>query len=254
MKILIVEDEPLVAMSLAKLVKELEPAAELLGPIATVKEAREWFLANPQPDLVLSDIQLSDGISLDIFSADFPSCPIIFTTAYNEYAIRAFKLNSIDYLLKPIDKIELQTAFQKYHLLQSKFSNENYIRQIAEVFKNFSELKKYKERFAVHQGRTVTLVPSNEICFFVKEELIYLVNAESKKFITDYRSLDEISELVDPSQFYRANRQYLVHLKSIEGFRTDESGRITLKIKNNKSEEIIISKEKAAEFRKWFEG
>ena len=254
MKILIVEDEPLVAISLAKLVRELETDAELLGPIGSVKEAREWFEANPQPDLILSDIQLSDGISLDIFSAEFPSCPIIFTTAYNEYAIRAFKLNSIDYLLKPIDKKELLAAFQKYHLLQSKFSNEHYLKQIADVFKNFSELKKHKERFAVHQGRTVTLVSTTDVSFFVKEELIYLLNHESKKYITDYRSLDEISELVDPALFYRANRQYLVHLNAIKGFRTDESGKVSLKIKNNKSDEIIISKEKAAEFKKWFEG
>ena len=118
MKILVIEDEPLVAESLMKMVKQLEPSAELIGPIPTVKASLEWLEENIQPDLILSDIQLADGISLDIFYEQRVSCPIIFTTAYNEYAIRAFKVNSIDYLLKPVDKKELQDAFQKFHLLQ----------------------------------------------------------------------------------------------------------------------------------------
>src|SRR5215468_7038231 len=113
MKILVIEDEPLVAVSLINLVKELEPSASVEGPIGSVRESAEWLSKNILPDLILSDIQLSDGISLDIFSGSSPSCPIIFTTAYDEYAIRAFKVNSIDYLLKPIEKEELQNAFQK---------------------------------------------------------------------------------------------------------------------------------------------
>ena len=122
MKILVIEDEPLVAESLMKQVRQVEPTAELTGPLPTVKASMKWLSENPHPDLILSDIQLADGISLDIFSELKVQCPVIFTTAYNEYAIRAFKVNSIDYLLKPIDKNELAAAFQKFHLLQSKFN------------------------------------------------------------------------------------------------------------------------------------
>jgi DNA-binding LytR/AlgR family response regulator len=252
MNILVLEDEALVAKSLMVLLKQLEPEAIINGPVDTVKSASE-VLSKSSPDLIISDIQLADGISLDVFNQQKILCPIIFTTAYNEYAIRAFKLNSIDYLLKPIDKEELKAALDKYHLLQSKFSNEDYLKQMAELFANFNNVKKYKERFAVHVGRSVTLVSVDEIALFSKEEVIYLVNKDGKKFITDFRSLDEIHELIDPAIFYRANRQHIVHLPFIESYRSDDTGKLTLKMRNIKTDELIVSKEKAVEFRKWFE-
>jgi two-component system LytT family response regulator len=253
MTILIIEDEPLVAISLLRLVRELEPDAVIHGPLAGVAVAKQWLASQPPPDLILADIQLADGISLDIFSDDKPGCPIIFTTAYNEYAIRAFKVNSIDYLLKPIEKKELELAFRKFHQLQSKFSNDIYLRQLMELFGNFSQGKKYKERFTVHVGRSVMLVPQQEVACFVKEEIIYLVNHEGKKLITDYRSLDEIEELLNPAEFYRANRQYILQLVFIESFRSDDTGKIHVRVKGVKMEDVIISKEKAADFRKWFD-
>ncbi|MES2850687.1 MAG: LytTR family DNA-binding domain-containing protein [Bacteroidota bacterium] len=253
MTILIIEDEPLVAVSLANLVKQLEPGAVIHGPVGSVTEARQWLEQNIIPDLILSDIQLSDGISLDIFDNNDISCPIIFTTAYNEYAIRAFKLNSIDYLLKPIDKEDLEAAFKKFHFLQSKFNNATYLKQITELFSNFPGTKKFKERFTVHVGRSVTLIPVTDIAMFVKEELIFLVNREGTKYITDFRSLDEVEELIDPAIFYRVNRQHLAHLPFIESYRGDDTGKLTLKLRNIKATDLIVSKEKAAEFRKWFD-
>lgn len=252
MTILIIEDEPLVAISLAKIVREIEPGVVIHGPVASVQESKTWLATHAQPDLILSDIQLADGISLDIFSGLDTACPIIFTTAYNEYAIKAFKLNSIDYLLKPIDKKDLEAAFQKFHLLQSKFNNDIYLQQMKELFANFNNNKKYKERFAVHAGRSVTLVHADEVAMFTKEELIYLLDREGKKFITDYRSLDEVEELLNPQIFYRANRQHIVHLPCIESYRSDDTGKISIKMRI-KTEEIIVSKEKAAEFRRWFD-
>lgn len=253
MKILVIEDEALVAESLIKQVKQVEPAAEILGPLATVKVSLQWLASNPQPDLILSDIQLADGISLDIFSDFKLHCPVIFTTAYNEYAIRAFKVNSIDYLLKPIDKKELAAAFEKFHLLQSKFSDAVYLEEMKELFANFNKSKQYKERFAVHQGRSVTLVAVNDIAMFQKEELIFLVNREGNRYITDFRSLDEVEELVDPKAFYRVNRQHLVHLPFIESYRGDDTGKLTLKLRGIKTNDLAVSKEKAAEFKKWFD-
>jgi two-component system, LytTR family, response regulator len=253
MKILVIEDEALVAESLMKQVRQVEPGAELIGPLPTVKASLKWLAENPQPDLILSDIQLADGISLDIFSEYKLHCPVIFTTAYNEYAIRAFKVNSIDYLLKPIDKKELAAAFQKFHLLQSKFNDAVYLQEMKELFTNFNKSKQYKERFAVHIGRSVTLVPVEDIALFQKEELIYLINKEGTRFVTDFRSLDEVEELVNPKVFYRVNRQHLVHLPFIESYRGDDTGKLTLKLRGIKTNELIVSKEKAAEFKKWFD-
>ncbi len=253
MKILVIEDEPLVAESLMKKVRQVEPDAELIGPLPTVKASLQWLTENPHPELILSDIQLADGISLDIFSETKINCPVIFTTAYNEYAIRAFKVNSIDYLLKPIDKTELAAAFQKFHLLQSKFKDALYLQEMKELFSNFNRSKQYKERFAVHMGRSVTLIPAEEIALFLKEELIYLINKEGNRFITDFRSLDEVEELLNPKSFYRVNRQHLVHLPFIESYRGDDTGKLTLKLRGIKTNELIVSKEKAAEFKKWFD-
>ena len=253
MKILIIEDEQLVAESLIKLVKQLEPGAELYGPLPTVKESLQWLGQNPHPDLILSDIQLADGISLDIFSAFKLTCPVIFTTAYNEYAIRAFKVNSIDYLLKPIDKADLQQALEKFHLLRSKFNDPGYLNEIKELFTNFNKGKQFKDRFAVNIGRSITLVSLENIALFLKEELIYLINNDGARFITDYRSLDEVEELVDKEKFFRVNRQHLVQLPAIESYRSDDTGKLNLKLKGIKNNDLSVSKEKAAEFRKWFD-
>ena len=252
MKILVLEDEHLVAESLMKLVRQLEPTAEIQGPVTNVKEARNILLTSVS-DLIISDIQLADGISLDVFTDTQIKCPIIFTTAYDEYALRAFKVNSVDYLLKPIDKNELKAAFDKFHLLQSKFGNESYLEQLNTLFSDFKNSKKYKERFTAHYGRNVLLIHCDEIACFSKEEIIYLIHKEGKKFITDFRSLDEIEELLDPKHFYRANRQFIISLQYIESMRSDESGKIIVKLKLEHSPEIVVSKEKAASFRKWVE-
>lgn len=252
MKILLLEDEYLVAESLIKLVEKLEPEAILVGPVATVEEAQS-VLKTRSFDLIISDIQLADGISLDLFAHEKLTCPIIFTTAYNEYALRAFKVNSIDYLLKPVDIKELKEAFDKFYLLQSKFGNEHYLHQLNDFFINFRQTRKYKERFAVHAGRNVVLVAAPEVVCFVKEEIIFLVNTEGRKLITDYRSLDEVEELLDPKIFFRANRQNIIQLHHIQSMRSEDSGKIVVKLKNPSLQEVLISKEKAAAFRKWVE-
>jgi len=258
MHILLLEDEPLVAISLIKLVKELEPAATLHGPVGGVRQAREWLASHPAPDLILADIQLSDGVSLDIFSTRFPhpmhTPPVIFTTAFNEYAIRAFKLNSIDYLLKPIGREELQAALQKFHVLQAKFSNEPWLKEIQALFRDFNQVKAFKERFTAHIGRTVAMIPLPEIAMFTKEEGIFLLDMDGKRYLTDYRSLDEVEELVNPAIFFRANRQCLAHLPALAGYRPDEWGKLALKWRKPQTDEIWVSKEKAAAFRQWFGG
>lgn len=254
MNILLLEDEPLVAESLLKLVRQIAPDANITGPVQSVKEAR-MKLEMQTPDLIISDIQLADGISLDVFTDYNIQCPIIFTTAYNEYALRAFKVNSIDYLLKPIDKKELQAAFDKFYLLQSKFGNPAYLEQIGELFKNYKEsVRRYKERFTVHRGRNVILVPADEVACFTKEEVIYLISESGEKYITDYRSLDEVEELIDPAKFFRANRQHIVAMPYIASMHTDDASKVHLKMKLPACDDILISKDKAASFRRWIEG
>ena len=165
MKILILEDEPLVAESLRKQVLAIEPTSTILGPIATVSEAGE-LLAKEMPDLILSDIQLADGISLDLFAEKKIYCPVIFTTAYDEYAMRAFKINSIDYLLKPIDKHELKAAFDQFRNLLDIFGKEPYQKHLNEQFAGFRNTAKYKERFSVHHGRNIVPLSVDEVAFF----------------------------------------------------------------------------------------
>lgn len=250
MNVLVIEDEALVARNLIRMVREIEPDAEVNGPLAGVEESRQWLATHPVPDLILADIQLADGVSLDLFGLNEPGCPVIFTTAFNEYAIRAFKVNSIDYLLKPIDKTELENAFRKYHLLASKYSNESYRSEIRDFFRDTGHTKKYKDHFAVHSGRLTLFIPKESISCFVREEIIFLLTTDGHKYITDYRSLDEISELVDPNEFFRANRQHLVRREAVQGYETDASSRLLIKMLHG-NDRVIVSKEKAGEMREW---
>ena len=255
MTILIIEDEPLVAKNIEKLVRELHPNALLHGPLASVENALKWFDEHPEPDLILADIQLADGVSFDIFQERTLHCPIIFTTAYDEYAIRAFKLNSIDYLLKPIDKQELTTSFDKFQRWQKTTSTDFFPSQLRDLLNDLKphSQKKYKHRFTAHHQRSVVAVADVRIAYFVRDEVIWLATTDHQRLITDYQSLDEIEELLDPVQFVRANRQYIVRKEAIESYRTHYSGKIELVLSVPSKEEIVISKDRAASFRVWFE-
>jgi DNA-binding LytR/AlgR family response regulator len=249
MKILIIEDEPLVAKDLQKLLKQVEPSAEVLTVLTSVDTSKTWFAANATPDLILSDIQLSDGISFDIFEHLQLSCPIIFTTAYDDYAIRAFKLNSIDYLLKPIDGKDLTAALTKYKSL----STENILtEQLKSLMTSWNQLpqKKYKERFLTLHRNTLVPVVQQDIAFFHKEELIYLNTLSNEKFISEHQTLDEIESLLNPDFFFRVNRQYIIHVQAVSRIKTTHKG-LTLQLKPPFNTEIDISREKAVAFKKW---
>lgn len=162
-----------------------------------------WLKQHPEPDLILSDIQLADGVSFDIFQELNLSCPIIFTTAYDEYAIRAFKLNSIDYLLKPIDKQELERAFEKLQRWKNTPQQELFPQQLRDLLTDLGNRsgKKYKHRFTAHFQRSVVAVADTRIAYFVREEVIWLITTDNQRLITDYQSLDEVEELLDPLTF-----------------------------------------------------
>lgn len=255
MKILLIEDEALVAKNLENLVKQLEPTSTLLATIGSVKETLDWFKNNAELDLILSDIQLSDGVSFDIFQEIQPQCPIIFTTAYDEYAIRAFKLNSIDYLLKPIDKDELRSAFEKFKKLTNVESNgfKEQLNHLLYDLENRATLPKFKTRFTAHHQRNIVAITIERIACFYRDEVIWIQTTDNQRLITDYNSLDEIEELLNPEIFFRANRQFIVNKNTIESYRTHFTGKIELKLVVSAKEEVVVSKEKAHQFRGWFE-
>lgn len=251
MKVLIIEDEPFAAQSLMGEVRNIEPDVELEGPITSVREAQARLLTAPLPDLVLCDIQLSDGIAFDIFKPHMPTVPVIFTTAFNDFALRAFKLNSIDYLLKPIDGQELSEAFQKFKRLNAKFNNADFMEQFRNFFGQFPQVQAYKERLAVHEGKSVVLIKTGDVLYFQKTgEVIGLVTKDGKEYLTDYRSLDEGADLLNPNEFFRANRQFFVNMNHLQRFQIDHLGRVLLYFDYKNQPEIAVSKDRAAEFKR----
>lgn len=262
MTILLIEDEPLIARQLQKLVRQLEPGAVIDGPLSSVQGICDYFTNNrltgrSSPDLVISDIQLSDGVSFEAFRQIGLNTPIIFTTAYDEYAIRAFKLNSLDYLLKPIDPEDLKVALAKFHRwsLNGTSGFDIQFRYFLSQLTEHSPTPQYKRRFSGHYLRQIISVPQEQVAYFLRNELIYLYTNEGKKLITDYKTLDELEELVDPTQFFRANRQSLVCLDAVASYRTQDSQKLSVSLKSpNDTLEILVSKEKAGAFRQWIEG
>lgn len=248
MTILIIEDEPLVAKDLLKTIGRVAPDAEVIATLSSVSEAHKWFDKNPAPDLVLSDIQLSDGISFEIFESRKLKCPVIFTTAYDEYAIRAFKLNSIDYLLKPIDEKELAGALEKYRTLTG---GSNVTDQLKLLITSWGkEQKKYKERFLTVQRNSMVPVTQNEIGYFHKEELIFIHTMDNEKMIGEHQTLDEVEALIDPSVFFRVNRQFIIHMQTVARVKTTHKG-LTVQLKAPFNLELDISREKATAFKEW---
>jgi two-component system LytT family response regulator len=247
MNILIVEDEPLAAKDLENLLMRIEPSIQILGIVSSVAAAKTWFSIHPQPNLILSDIQLSDGISFEIYENKNLTCPIIFTTAYDDYAIRAFKLNSIDYLLKPIDKEELEAALSKFKTHSPEVLSE----QLKSLIGGWNQpQKKYKERFLTVHRNTMVPVTQQEIAFFHKEELIFLHTLSSEKYISDHQTMDEVESFLNPEYFFRVNRQYIIHIQSVGKIKTTHKG-LTVQLKPPFNIEIDISREKALAFKSW---
>lgn len=246
MKVVIVEDERLASKRLEKLLKKVEPNIEVLQILESVDDAVNWFSKNIKPDLIFMDIQLDDGISFEIFDAVKIDAPVVFTTAYNEYAIRAFKVNSVDYLLKPIEVEALALSIQKFKNLFT--GNLDFEEKIAKVFGQISP--KYKSRFFVKIGvRFISIQVENICSFFVEERSTFLKTTGGKTYDLDY-SLDQLQNMVDPSLFFRINRNYLVNINCIDEIISYSTNR--LKLKAGKTE-LIVSREKVSEFKKWMD-
>ena len=245
MKAIIIEDELPASRRLSKLIAETDPSIEIEKILDSVESSVEWFKQHPEPRLLFMDIHLSDGSSFEIFKKVSVQGPVIFTTAYNEYAIDAFKVNSIDYLLKPIKKLDLEAALFKLKNLLPNFTNE----QIANVSNDHNS--KYKERFVIKFGNKIKTLMADEIAYFYsKDKLSFICDTEGRNYPFDM-SLDKIEGLLNPDIFFRVNRQILTHSKSIVDIQTSTKSRIILTIQPSTPIESIISSERSSLFKKW---
>lgn len=251
----IVEDESLIAAQLQDSITSVANDVKIIETLPSLKTARKWFMQNAEPDLLFMDIQLSDGVSFELFEQFNLSCPVIFTTAYDEYAIRAFKVNGIDYLLKPVDKDDLKKAIDKSRiLLQATNKPAAGMQQLLQALQNPQTVNNlYKEKFIINVRNNWVPVQTKDIACFVRDNLNYVYTFSGEKYILDYTTLEEIEELLNPKFFYRANRQCIIHVDAIQSVKPHENQKLTLTIKAPLKMEQDISREKAPAFKKWFE-
>ena len=249
MRILIIEDEKPAASRLSKLLQGHFQDAELIGNLDTVSRGIRWFGENPVPDLIFCDIQLADGISFEIFEQVKVNSPIIFTTAFDQYAIRAFQVNAIDYLLKPIDPKELELAVEKFNsrIIQPSL-DLNLLKTLIQP-----QTKSFKSRFLVRFGEKIQSVSIEEIAFFFSEERVtFLQTHAGKKYVLD-SALEQIEGQVDPGFFFRLNRKYLCHIDAVEEVLTYSNSRLKVSLRNCTDTDILVSREKVADLKDWLD-
>lgn len=250
MKVIIIEDEAPAFRRLQKVLEEIDSTIEIIEVIDSVQESIKWFNNHSMPDLIFMDIQLSDGLSFEIFEAVEIHQPVIFTTAFDEYTLRAFKVNSIDYLLKPIKKDDLEKSLNKYNGIKNNYNEgkPNLNELIAHI--KLDE-KNYKSRFLIKLGDKLISVLSEDIAvFYVHNGLVYLKTIEGKKYIVNY-TLDELAQQLDPTIFYRANRQNIIQFQAIQTVHKWHKGKLYVETFVASEEKVIISAEKASDFKKW---
>jgi two-component system, LytTR family, response regulator LytT len=251
MKIFIVEDEELAVKKLQKTLASIDAAAEVVGTADSIQSSVEWLEQNPQPDLILMDIELADGQSFEIFNLTEVKSPVIFTTSYDEYALKAFKVNSIDYLLKPIQKEELQTALEKFGRTQGAGKPEISIDNLVKELQLKLQPKEYRKRFLVKNGQKLVSMEVADIAYFYSDgRLNFFKTADNKKFIVDY-TMDELEEMLDPERYFRISRSFYVSIASIDKIDDYFGNRLILQLKPTVDKEALVSREKVTDFKKW---
>ncbi|HEX9958246.1 MAG TPA: LytTR family DNA-binding domain-containing protein [Fibrella sp.] len=255
MNILIIEDEDLTADRLEELVQQYDSSINILAKLPSVRETVQWIKENratnrPQPDLILMDIHLEDDLCFRIFEQVDLQVPIIFTTAFDEYMIRAFKVNSIDYLLKPVSYDSLVAALQKYQSMKRQFTQTD-----LESLKEAMGLQKtdYKTRFLINVGTRLRTIETTDVAYFYSEEKItLLVTKDNQRLPIDY-SLDKLTPILNPADFFRANRQFLLSLSAIKNIHTYSNSKLKLELQPDPKTEVFISKEKVSGFKEWLD-
>lgn len=247
-KAVIIEDEKLAVSTLLHTLSEIPVTVQVETVLGNVKESIDYFATLPDIDIIFSDVQLPDGHSFDIFKAVAVKTPVIFTTAYDAFMVNAFASNGIDYLLKPVDKRELEKALLKYRMLEKHFTGHT---EAMQRFIHHNDMPR-KNRLVVKRGlEYISLRLDDIVLFYTENKLVYVTDTQGKKYISE-QNLAELEVMLDSSRFFRVNRQYIVNINSIRGFRPYE--RVKLQVELNipdNSHHIIISQENAAQFRKW---
>lgn len=253
MQVLIIEDEIQAARRLESLICEVISDASIVGTADAVKSSVKWLNTHPAPDLIFMDIQLGDGLSFEIFEMIDVKSPIIFTTAYDEYALKAFKVNSIDYILKPVAKEELQAALKKFKSLSQDWhaSGSKITDSISKVVDLLS--RKHKERFVVKVGEHLRTIEVKDIhYFFSADKATFCHTHDTRNHVLDF-TLDQLEGMVDPSGFFRINRKYLVSSKAIKDIISYTNSRLKLVLEGAKEEDCIVARERVQEFRNWLD-
>jgi two-component system, LytTR family, response regulator LytT len=251
MKILIVEDEELAVKKLQKTLQSVDATAQVVGIADSIKGAVNWLQDNPAPDLILMDIELSDGQSFEIFNLTDVKSPVIFTTSYDEYALKAFKVNSVDYLLKPIQKEELQAALSKFQKLKVAGNADINIDSLVKELQQKLQPKEYRKRFLVKLGQKLVSVEVEEIAYFYSDgRLNFFKTSDNKKFVVDY-TMDELEDMLDPEKYFRVSRSFYVSVNSIDKIDDYFGNRLILQLKPAVEKEALVSREKVTDFKKW---
>lgn len=249
MKILIIEDEQAAARRLQKLLSDIDPGHEVIGVLSSIESSVEWFNTHDAPDLILMDIHLADGSSFEIFEKVSIHAPVIFATAYDEYALKAFKVSAIDYLLKPIKQAELEQALQKAIKPKKEETNTDLIHKLEEA-----GLIKKTKRILVRMGQSIKLIDLDQVAYFYsKDKISFAVLPGNKRYPLD-QSLDQIEQMVDPIHFFRINRQFIVKMEAIDEMIAYSKSRVKLKLNPPTEEDAIVSKERSPEFKRWLVG
>lgn len=253
MKVLILEDEMIAGKRLKKIIMELEPEAEVDGVLDSVESALNWFAKHKMPDLIFMDIQLADGLSFEVFKQVEVTAPVIFTTAFNEYTLKAFKVNSIDYLLKPIKIEELKQSLKKFHKLRSESKKTAIDYQaLASALKNDQQVR--PQRIVVKYGQNLEAIDIERAAYFYTEEkVVFLRTLDSKRYALDY-NLEELEQMVDPMRFFRINRQFIVNVAAIDKMYHYSKSRVKISLKPPMSIETIVSTDRSGKFKKWLSG
>lgn len=250
MKALIIEDEVLAAQSLQKLITEVAPDTEVIATLQSIEESVAWFDENPMPDLVFMDIHLADGSSFAIFEQVQITCPIIFTTAYDEYALKAFEVSSIDYLLKPINRNDLTRAMNKFNAFVGEKSNNN--EAIDALMRQIGMKKNYKSCFLVpERDKLIPLATANIAYFYIDTKTVKAITLDEHTYYMS-QTLDDIMLQLNPDDFFRANRQFIVSRKAVKDLTIWFGNKLSLNLMVKIPETIIISKAKVSEFKNWF--
>lgn len=252
MKAVIIEDEKIAAQSLKSVINQLDASIEVLAILQTVEDSVEWLTNNPQPDLLFVDIHLADGSSFSIFDKVKVKCPIIFTTAYDEYALKAFEVNSIDYLLKPINKDDLQRALNKYKNLKGQRSVVDYMSVVNQLLAHANAVNNYKEYFLVPERDKLIPLATKDIAFiYIDLKLIKAVTYSGKVYYMN-QNLDELMSQLNPKKFFRANRQYIIAHEAVKDISIWFGNKISINLTVPTEEKIIVSKARVSEFKNWY--